>query len=140
MNPVIGSFTAVVIATGLSVSALAADLPSPPLKIVSLEIIDGEDVLRLIARRRIEYGEPPFEFNPAGCTVLIKYKKANGEKYGHFFDLQLGAAGRTASEQRQLVSETIAAFITSLPVTLYVPEDYCTATGSRAVSGLRVHR
>lgn len=143
MNPLIGPFTAVVIAAGLSANALAAGLLSPPLKIVSLEMVDGENVLRLIVRRRIEFDEPPFGFNPAGCTKLVTEGRLfNGQAFGNWyiFDLQLGAAGRTAAEQRQLVSETIAAFITSLPVTLYVPDDRCTPTGTRVVSGIRVHR
>ena len=146
MRPGIASLMAAALAAGPAASALAADLQSPqPLKIVALEMIDGENVLRLMVRPRLEgFGEPIFVFNPAGCTLLTTRIDASGnpsqERDTDHFDLELGVAGRTAAEQRQLVTETVAAFVTSLPITLYVPDDYCTTAGSRAVSGIRVHR
>ncbi|MFN2348409.1 MAG: hypothetical protein ABR558_02390 [Thioalkalivibrio sp.] len=142
MRPGILYLMIAALTAGPAASTLAADLPSPQLKIVAVEMIDGENVLRLMVRRRIEVGEPPFNFNPANCPRLTTTINAGGKSSGarHHFDLEIGAAGRTAAEQRQLVTEIFTAFFTSLPVTLYVADDSCVTTGSRAVSGIRVRR
>lgn len=142
MRPGIVYLMIAALSVGSAASVHAADLQSPPLKIVALQMIDGENVLRLMVRRRIEVGAPAFSFNPANCTYRTTSINASGKSAGarHHFDLELGAPGRSAAEQRQLVNETLTAFVISLPITLYVPDDACASTGSRAVSGIRVHR
>lgn len=124
-------------------AAIAGDAQSPPLKIVALEVLEGENVLRLMMRRRLEDGTPSLSnFNPANCTLLTNRVNDNGKDVGsrHHFDLQLGIPARTAAQQQELVKKAITAFITSLPLTLYVPDSSCTSAGSRAVSGIRVLR
>src|SRR4030066_4848 len=96
------------LATGSSTAALAGSVWWPPVRIVALEVAETSGVLRLGVRRSIEIDVPAFDFNPADCLT------------GSYVDVLLDATGRSTTEQRQLLNEIHAAFVTSRNVSLYV--------------------
>lgn len=126
-------------AIGLSTTALAGSAWSPPVRIVALQVVEASGVLRLGVRRSIEINVPPFDFNPADCSVLMVAFNLNGnDVLTHYFDVQLDAAERSATEQRQLLNEIYAAFVTSRNVSLDVRDDLCTPAGGRVTNGIQV--
>jgi hypothetical protein len=114
------------LATGSSTAALAGSVWSPPVRIVALEVAEASGVLRLGVRRSIEIGVPAFDFNPADCLT------------GSYVDVLLDVTGRSTAEQRQLLNEIHAAFVTSRNVSLYVRDDLCAPAGGRVAAGIQV--
>ena len=139
MKPLIVCVTSLLLAISFSATALAGSQWSPPVRIVGLELGETAGVLRLGVRRRIEIDVPPFDFNPAGCSDLTTSFNMSGSNVPtHVFDVLLGTVGRSVAEQRQLVNEIHAAFITSRAVQLYVRDDLCTPMGGRITTGIQV--
>lgn len=127
----------------VSMKLLADNQTSPytNLNIIALEIIEPENILRLFVKRRIEIDAGQFNFNPANCTNLTKTIKINDEGYGgiQFFDIPLGVINRSAIEQRQLLNESFASFISSREIRLIVRDDSCSSLNGRQISGIRVN-
>lgn len=124
-----------------STGAQAGSELSQKLKIIALQMEDGNDVLQLIVRRNIEFGEPSFAFNPAGCaSTLIAAINPNGKNTysAQYFNIPLDFMDHSEAEQRHLLNNSFVALISSRSVRLYVRDDICTDKGSRVVSGLRL--
>lgn len=128
-------------AAGLfSTNVLAGSVWSPQVRVVALEVVEASGVLRLGVRRSIEFNVPAFDFNPAvACSSLtVPFRLFGTNAQTQYFDVQLGEAGRSATEQRQLLNEAYAAFVTGRAVRLSVRDDLCTMTGGRVASGIQV--
>lgn len=152
MNKIINTRAPIILAFMLSVAfslkAVAGNQTTPysNLNIIALEIIEPENILRLFVKRRIRIDAPPFDFNPANCEALGKALSINGknlysqeEEPMQSFDIPLGVKNRSAIEQRQLINEVFAAFVSSRTVSLVVNNETCSSMGGRQVTGIRVN-
>jgi len=129
----------------LQLSAFAASEWSPAVRIAGLQVSDAsDDVLRIAVKWRIctSYSngcQPPFDFNPAGCTRLKSPINLSGTSGSvDHFDFQLGLAGRRADKQDYTLNQIYAAYATARMVQLAVRDDICTTDGSRVATGIRV--
>jgi len=130
----------------LQPSAFAASEWSPAVRIAGLQVSDAsDDVLRIVVKWRIctSYSngacQPPFDFNPAGCTRTKSPINLSGTSGSiDHFDFQLGLAGRRADQQDYTLSQIYAAYATARMVQLAVRDDMCATDGSRVATGIRV--
>lgn len=150
MSKIVNNTISIVLVMSFSMAfcmkALAGNQITPysNLNIIALEIIESENILRLFIKRRIRINAPVFDFNPANCPDVSLSKPINiNGKTGltpsiQYFDIPFGEINRSAIEQRQLLSETFAAFLTSREVRIYVRDDACSSMYGRLVSGIAV--
>jgi len=137
--------SSLLLAAGLSPAALAGSQLSPTVRIVVFEAGATPNTLRLGVRKRLmqtidlTLNTEVLSFNPATCTDL--QFGFNGNSTGEqtdYFVIQLNAPGRSAEEQRRLLSTILSSFMTSRNVRLYVRDDLCSSTGGRVAAGISV--
>ena len=127
---------------------IAASEWSPAVRIAGLQVSDAaNDMLRIAVKWRIcdayppPHGacQPPFGFNPAGCSRLESPIVLSGsdDKLDHF-DFQLGLAGRREDKQDAILNQIYAAYATARMVRLSVRSDLCGPDGSRIATGIQL--
>jgi hypothetical protein len=146
MKPVIVCVIWLLFTISVYTTALAGSQWSPPIRIFALQVIESTGVVRLgvrhsLQRRTQQEYMPFFTFNPANCSHLTApfyFAGDNGDEQTQYFDIQLDNAGRSTTEQNQMLNEIYAAYATSRNVALQVRDDLCTGTGGRVIAGIKV--
>lgn len=124
-------------------AAAQAETSSSAIKVIIIKLTAGEypGWMRIEVNRHYAIQDPantssahPLStdnFNPAGCVnTTFREEQSPLSLYGpakfyHFFDLQLGADGRTMAEQLLLQSKIMNAFLTSKEVSLEISNERC---------------
>lgn len=120
----------------LDLTARAANQPSPKLHVLAVEIVDQQNILRLITRTRTDTsGAPVLIPNPAFCNNILTRLTVNRNHY----DISLDLDNRTASERRQIVNEAFLAFLTRKEVSIHVSDRGCSSAEGRLVTGLSLY-
>ena len=135
------------LAAGLSPAGLAGSQLSPTVRIVVFEAGATPNTLRLGVRKSLMLNDDlvtlnteVLDFNPATCTSLQAGFNGNStSEPTDYFDIQLNAPGRSAEDQRRLLSTILFSFMTGRSVRLYVRDDLCTNSGGRVAAGIAVN-